>query len=191
MTQPAASDAGAGQTAQDFMLQELCPPNQAAYYAGLLDSIGYMDKIDFFIKTDDVTESFPIIIDPNDAYAIVTGNNLIQSDEINSYLFIIESASRIHLTAHNNFIRIGTNWPAAGSLSEGRLSFPDASLVIFNLPGALAYGKENQADRCSFHSRGHRWRESAHIPECDPDRSEWQSLPDPRYISKGCLQRSS
>jgi hypothetical protein len=141
--QPAVSGAGSAATAQDLKLQELCPPNQTAYYAGLLDSIGYMDKIDFFIKTDDVTRSFPIIIDPTDAYAIVTGSNLIQSDEINSYLFIIESASRIHLTAHNNFVRIGTNWSETGNRSEGRLSFPDASLVISNLPGALVYGKEN------------------------------------------------
>lgn len=143
-TQPAAPAPDTGQTTQDFMLQELCPPNQSAYYAGLLDSIGYMDKIDFFIKTGNAAEAFPIIIDPNDAYAIVTGNKLIQSDEINSYLFIIESASRIHLTAHNNFVRIGSSWPATGNLSEGRLSFPNASLVAINLPGPLAYGKESQ-----------------------------------------------
>jgi hypothetical protein len=142
--QPAASTEGAGQIVPAFNLQELCPPNQAAYYPGLLDPIGYMDKIDFFIKTDDVTRSFPIIIDPNDTYAILTGNNLIQSDEINSYLFIIESASRIHLTAHNNFVRIGAKWSETSNPSEGRLSFPGASLVITNLPGALIYGKENQ-----------------------------------------------
>jgi hypothetical protein len=132
------------QTVQAFNLQELCPPNQAAYYPGLLDPIGFMDKIDFFINTDDDAGSFPIIIDPNDAYAIVTGNNIIQSDEINSYLFIIESASRIHLTAHNNFVRIGTTWSTSSGLPQGRLSFPHASLELSSLPGELFYGKVNR-----------------------------------------------
>jgi hypothetical protein len=124
-----------------FNLQELCPPNQAAYYPGLLDTIGFMDKIDFFINTDDGSGSFPIIVDPNDAYAIVTGNNLIPSNEINSYLFIIDSASRIHLTAHNNFMRVSTYWSISGKIPVGRFSFPHASLEITNLPGNLLYGK--------------------------------------------------
>jgi hypothetical protein len=132
-------------TTQAFNLQEECPPNQAAFYPGLLDSIGFMDKIDFFITTDGYSGAFPIIIDPNDAFAIVTGNHLIQSDEINSFLFIINSASRIHLTAHNNFVRIGTNWSASSSLPESRLSFPHADLELMNLPGELLFGKDVQA----------------------------------------------
>jgi hypothetical protein len=132
------------QNTQSFNIQEICPPNQAAYFPGLLDTVGYMDKIDYFITTDDASGSFPIIIDPNDAYAIITGNTIIESDEVNSYLFIIDSSSRVHLTAHNNFVRLSTNWSTLGKIPKGRSSFPRATLEMKNLTGELQYGKNLQ-----------------------------------------------
>jgi hypothetical protein len=141
--QAAVGENGAG-IENALIIQELCPPNQSAYFPGLLDSIGYMDKIDFFIKTDESAGSFPIIIDPNDSYAIITGSNIIESGENNAYLYIIDSAARIHLTAHNNYLTVTSLWADSGKPPEGRFAFPFADLQIANLAGQLGYGDEGQ-----------------------------------------------
>ena len=126
-----------------FDLQETCPPNQAAFFPGLLDSIGFMDKIDYFITTEGNPNAFPIIIDPHDAFVIFPGN-IIGTDETNSYLFIIDSATRIHLTAHNNYIHLSTDWTTFNALPTGRFSFPHATLEMMRLPGELLYGKQDR-----------------------------------------------
>jgi uncharacterized protein YqfB (UPF0267 family) len=129
------------ENANAFNLQEVCPPNQAAFYPGLLDTIGFMDKIDFFIAIDNNPDAFPLIIDPEDAFAFFPGDITIDSGEINSYLFIIDSSTRLHLTAHNNFVNISSSWPAVNHLPDGRFSFPHATVEMKDLTGALHYAK--------------------------------------------------
>ncbi|GEM_PF-6033689 len=139
----APQDDGGG-TVNSFKLQETCPPNQAAFYPGLLDTIGFMDKIDFFLAIDKNPEAFPIIIDPEFAYAFFPYDTTINRDEINSYLFIIDSSTRLHLTAHNNFVNISSSWSPSNHLPSGRLSFPHATVEIQDLPGTLLYSGKNE-----------------------------------------------
>jgi hypothetical protein len=134
-----ASQDSAGGNSNGFNLQETCPPNQAAFYPGLLDTIGFMDKIDFFLAIDNNPETFPIIIDPENAYAFFPYDYTIGRDEINSYLFIIDSSTRLHLTAHNNFVNISSSWSPVNQLPGGHFSFPHATVEMKDLPGILLY----------------------------------------------------
>jgi hypothetical protein len=163
---------------QSIALKEFCPPNQDTFFPGLLDNVGFIDKIDFFITTDEASGSYPIIIDPKDAYAFMSDNRIIDVSEINSYLFIIDSTSRIHVTAHNNYIRFSTDWSSNDKIPQGLFSFPHAIVELTSLPGQLHYGKTDRvvdaASTLEFYN-GRKIRASIYSMILDPENNPYSA----------------
>jgi hypothetical protein len=108
----------------------------------------------------------------------MSDNRIIDVSEINSYLFIIDSTSRIHVTAHNNYIRFSTDWSLNDKIPQGLFSFPHATVELTSLSGQLHYGKTDRvvdaASTLEFYN-GRKIRASIYSMMLDPENNPFSA----------------